>query len=244
MGTSESYERVRQYLYTVMCSLMSQQEKKTSVVTKEMTYKGSTLGSQRSGTTRSDYTCAMWAGQGHSCNEVMFPSISWLLLGHSESSPDLDHGWFSFAFNTNIFQVIKLTGNHSNRYLLDTVTLTDCFSRVQRVLTDWLQYWQCTKTAWAYPGITPYVYFLFYLVLCSLLRGSRFMYCTEASNGWWERFWSALGSCMVQEISVAEGSTSEALQACEQYMETFTPLCTVQETFTLLCTVHGAPHRS
>src|SRR6267142_2626100 len=27
MGASESYERVRQYLYTVMCGLMSQQEK-------------------------------------------------------------------------------------------------------------------------------------------------------------------------------------------------------------------------
>ena len=57
-------------------------------------------------------------------------------------------------------------------------------------------------------------------------------------------FSEALGSCMVQEISVADGSASEAPQACEQYMEMFTPLCTVQETFTLLCTVHGAPHRS
>src|SRR6266850_2841167 len=28
IGTSESYERVRQYLYMVTCSLMSQQEKK------------------------------------------------------------------------------------------------------------------------------------------------------------------------------------------------------------------------
>jgi len=102
------------------------------------------------------------------------------------------------------------------------VTLTDCFSRVQRVLTDWLRYWQCTKTARAYPGITPYVYFLFYLILCSILRGSRLMYCTGTSNGWWERFWSALDLCTVQETSVANGSASEALQAYEQYMEMYT----------------------
>jgi len=43
---------------------------------------------------------------------------------------------------------------------------------------------------------------------------------------------------------VADGSASEVLQACEQYIEMFTLLCTVQETFTLLCTVHEAPHRS
>jgi len=79
--------------------------------------------------------------------------------------------------------------------------------------------------AWAYPGITPYVYF--FILPCSSIHFSE-----------------ALGSCTVQEISVADGSTSEVLQACEQYMEMFTPLCTVQETFTLLCTVHGAPYRS
>jgi len=49
---------------------------------------------------------------------------------------------------------------------------------------------------------------------------------------------------MVQEISMTDGSASEALQTYEQYMEMFILLCTVQETFTLLCTVHGAPHRS
>src|SRR6267142_5525798 len=38
------------------------------------------------------------------------------------------------------------------------------------------------ETARAYPGITPYVYLLFYLVLCSLLRDSRLMYCTKVSN--------------------------------------------------------------
>ena len=39
------------------------------------------------------------------------------------------------------------------------------------------------ETARAYPGITPYVYFLIYLVLCSSFRGSRLMYCTKVSNG-------------------------------------------------------------
>src|SRR6266850_8250164 len=39
------------------------------------------------------------------------------------------------------------------------------------------------ETARAYPGITPYVYFLIYLVLCSSFRGSRLMYCTKASDG-------------------------------------------------------------
>ena len=58
------------------------------------------------------------------------------------------------------------------------------------------------------------------------------------------RFSEVLDSCTVQRHQVVDGSASEALQACEQYMEMFTLLCTVQETFTLLCTVHGAPHRS
>jgi len=31
------------------------------------------------------------------------------------------------------------------------VTLMDCFSHIQRVLTDWLRYWQCTK----WPGLIP-----------------------------------------------------------------------------------------
>src|SRR6267142_942391 len=57
-------------------------------------------------------------------------------------------------------------------------------------------------------------------------------------------FSEVLDSCTVQEISVADGSASEALQAYEQYMEMYTFLCTVQETFTLLCTVHSMPHRS
>jgi len=39
------------------------------------------------------------------------------------------------------------------------------------------------ETAWAYPGITPYVYFSIYFILCSLFRGSRLMYCTGTSNG-------------------------------------------------------------
>jgi len=65
--------------------------------------------------------------------------------------------------------------------------------------------------------------FSFYLILWSLLRGSGLMYCTKVSNGWWERFWSALGSCTVQETSVADGSASEVLQTYEQYMEMYTP---------------------
>ena len=52
---------------------------------------------------------------------------------------------------------------------------------------------------------------------------------------------SALDSCTVKETSMADGSTSEALQACVQYMEI--PLADGR------CTIHSVlymatPHRS
>ena len=58
------------------------------------------------------------------------------------------------------------------------------------------------------------------------------------------RFSEVLDSCTVQMHQTVDRSASEALQTCEQYMEMYILLCTVQETFTLQCTVHGAPHRS
>ena len=41
------------------------------------------------------------------------------------------------------------------------------------------------------------------------------------------RFSEVLDSCTVQRHQLVDGSASEALQACEQYMEMFTLPCTV-----------------
>src|SRR6267142_1871664 len=49
---------------------------------------------------------------------------------------------------------------------------TSFFLLMTRLITILAMY----ETARAYPRITPYVYFLFYLILCSFLRGSRLMY--------------------------------------------------------------------
>src|SRR6267142_754645 len=39
------------------------------------------------------------------------------------------------------------------------------------------------ETAQAYPGITPYVYFSIYFILCSPFKGSRLVYSTGDISG-------------------------------------------------------------